>query len=126
MGSEMNDASIVRTPGNARMSKTVRFGKLLFLTGQTSSGQAQARSIEEQCHEAFNRIDALLEQAGSDKQHLLSVTIYLKDMNDFDRMNSAWQQWVDPDHLPARCTVQATLGLPELLVEFSVTAAIAD
>jgi enamine deaminase RidA (YjgF/YER057c/UK114 family) len=54
---------------------------------------------------------------------LLSVTIYLKDVALFDRMNAVWQNWVDPEHLPARCTVQATLGLPELLVEFSVTAA---
>ncbi|WP_438392075.1 RidA family protein [Caballeronia sp. DA-9] len=108
------------------MSKLVRFGNLLFLAGQTSSGQAQARSIEEQCLEVFSRIDVLLEQANSDKRHLLSVTIYLKDMNDFDRMNTAWQRWVDPDHLPARCTVQAILGLPELLVEFSVIAIAKD
>jgi enamine deaminase RidA (YjgF/YER057c/UK114 family) len=119
MAPEMSDATILRTPGNARMSKMVRFGDLLFLAGQTSSGQAQARSIEEQC-----RIDALLRQANSDKRNLLSVTIYLKDMSDFDRMNAVWQQWVDPDHLPARCTVQTTLGLPELLVELSVTAAV--
>ncbi|WP_414451574.1 RidA family protein [Burkholderia sp. 22PA0099] len=108
------------------MSKLVRFGNLLFLAGQTSSGEPGARSIEAQCREAFRRIDALLADADSDKRHLLSVTIYLKDMGDFDRMNAAWQQWVDPDHLPARCTVQATLGLPELLVEFSVTAAVSN
>lgn len=120
----MSDAPVLRSSGNARMSKMVRFGNLLFLAGQTSSGQAQAQSIEEQCLEAFSRIDALLEQANSDKRNLLSVTIYLKDMSDFDRMNAAWQRWVDPDHLPARCTVQATLGLPELLVEFSVTATV--
>lgn len=124
MGPEMSDAPVLRTSGNARMSKMVRFGNLLFLAGQTSSGQAQARSIEEQCLEAFSRIDALLKQANSDKRNLLSVTIYLKDMSDFDRMNAVWQQWVDPDHLPARCTVQTTLGLPELLVELSVTAAV--
>lgn len=122
----MSDAPILRTSGNARMSKMVRFGNLLFLAGQTSSGQEQARSIEEQCLEAFSRIDALLKQANSDKRNLLSVTIYLKDMSDFDRMNAAWQRWVDSDYLPARCTVQATLGLPELLVEFSVTAAVQD
>lgn len=124
MGPEMSDAPVLRTSGNARMSKMVRFGNLLFLAGQTSSGQAQAHSIEEQCLEAFSRIDALLERANSDKRHLLSVTIYLKDMSDFDRMNAAWQRWVDPGHLPARCTVQAKLGLPELLVEFSVTATV--
>jgi len=122
----MSHVPILRTSGNARMSKMVRVGNLLFLAGQTSSGQPQARSIEEQCIEAFGRIDTLLEQARSDKRHLLSVTIYLKDMSDFDRMNAVWQQWVDPDHLPARCTVEATLGLPDLLVEFSVTAAAQD
>lgn len=120
----MNASPIVRTAGNARMSKMVRAGNLLFLAGQTSSGSPHASTIEEQATEALGRIDALLEQAGSSKQHLLSVTIYLKEIALFDRMNSVWQNWVDPEHLPARCTVQATLGLPELLVEFSVTAAV--
>ncbi|HXZ08718.1 MAG TPA: RidA family protein, partial [Paraburkholderia sp.] len=89
----------------------------------TSSGALDAHTIEEQAAVALGRIDALLEQAGSSRQQLLSVTIYLKDIALFDRMNAVWQDWVDPEHLPARCTVQATLGLPELLVEFSVTAA---
>jgi enamine deaminase RidA (YjgF/YER057c/UK114 family) len=119
----MNAFPIVRTAGNTRMSKMVRVGGLLFLAGQTSSGAPHAHTIEEQAVEALGRIDALLEQAGSSKQNLVSVTIYLKDMTLFDRMNSVWQNWVDPEHLPARCTVQATLGLPELLVEFSATAA---
>ncbi|QQC65777.1 RidA family protein [Paraburkholderia ginsengisoli] len=119
----MNVVPIVRTAGNARMSKMVRAGNLLFLAGQTSSGAPHAHTIEEQATEALGRIDTLLEQAGSSRRHLLSVTIYLKDMALFDRMNVVWQDWVDPEHLPARCTVQARLGLPELLVEFSVTAA---
>jgi enamine deaminase RidA (YjgF/YER057c/UK114 family) len=120
----MNAFPIVRTAGNARMSKMVRAGNLLFLAGQTSSGARDAGTIEEQATEALARIDALLQQAGSSRQRLLSVTIYLKDIALFDRMNAVWQNWVDPEHLPARCTVQATLGLPELLVEFSVTAAV--
>jgi enamine deaminase RidA (YjgF/YER057c/UK114 family) len=106
------------------MSKMVRAGDLLFLAGQTPSGAAHAHTIEEQATEALARIDALLQQAGSSRQKLLSVTIYLKDMALFDRMNAVWQSWIDPGHLPARCTVQATLGLPELLVEFSATAAV--
>jgi enamine deaminase RidA (YjgF/YER057c/UK114 family) len=120
----MNASPIVRTAGNARMSKMVRAGNLLFLAGQTSSGAPEARTIEEQASVALGRIDTLLEQAGSSKRQLLSVTIYLKDIALFDRMNAVWQDWVDPEHLPARCTVQATLGLPELLVEFSATAAV--
>jgi enamine deaminase RidA (YjgF/YER057c/UK114 family) len=102
------------------MSKMVRAGNLLFLAGQTSSGAPHARTIEEQATEALGRIDALLEQAGSSRQNLVSVTIYLKNMVVFNRMNAVWQDWVDPE----RCTVQAALGLPGLLVEFSVTAAV--
>jgi len=119
----MNASTIVRTAGNARMSKMVRAGNLLFLAGQTSSGAPDAHTIEQQAAVALGHIDALLKEAGSSRQQLLSVTIYLKDIALFDRMNAVWQAWVDPEHLPARCTVQATLGLPELLVEFSVTAA---
>lgn len=37
-------------------------------------------------------------------------------------MNAVWEAWIDPLHPPVRCTVEASLGLPELLIEFSVIA----
>jgi enamine deaminase RidA (YjgF/YER057c/UK114 family) len=67
----------------------------------------------------------LLHEAGSDKSHLLSVTIYLPDIADFGAMNAVWEKWVVADATPERATVQAILAAPEYKVEIQVVAAVA-
>jgi enamine deaminase RidA (YjgF/YER057c/UK114 family) len=54
---------------------------------------------------------------------MLSATIYIKDMQDFQAMNMVWDNWVPEGHAPARACVQASMARPELLVEISVIAA---
>ncbi len=114
--------AIERHHSNARMSKIVQHGGLIFLCGQTSSGTALV-SIHEQTTEVLRRIDALLAEVGSDRGHLLSVTVYLKNIEDFSAMNGVWEAWVPSGAAPARTTVQATLASPNLLIEVTVTAA---
>jgi enamine deaminase RidA (YjgF/YER057c/UK114 family) len=65
----------------------------------------------------------LLEKADSDKKHILSVTIYVRDMKDFAAMNEVWDAWVVDGYQPARACVEARMARPELLVEMSVVAA---
>jgi enamine deaminase RidA (YjgF/YER057c/UK114 family) len=115
-------SDIDRKHSNARMSKIVRYGGLVFLCGQTSSGSAVA-DIDGQTRESLSRIDALLADAGSDRGRLLSVTIHLKSMADFAKMNACWESWLAGVAPPARTTVQAALASEDLLVEFTVTAA---
>ena len=115
-------SDIERKHTNARMSKIVQHGALVFLCGQTSSGSGAA-DIDAQTREALSRIDALLAEAGSDRSRLLSVTVHLKSMADFAKMNACWEGWLAGVAAPARTTVQAALATEDLLVEFSVTAA---
>ncbi|MFC5393988.1 RidA family protein [Bosea vestrisii] len=105
-----------------RMSKIVRCSDLIFLSGQTSSGTSLA-DIVGQTREVLRRIDELLVEAGSDKSRLLSVTIYLRDMNFFGAMNAEWEAWLPEGAAPARATVEARMASPDLLVEMSVIAA---
>jgi enamine deaminase RidA (YjgF/YER057c/UK114 family) len=70
----------------------------------------------------LDKVDQLLLDAGSDRQHLLSATIYIKDMQDFQAMNTVWDNWIPEGHAPARACVQASMARPELLVEISVVA----
>ena len=71
------------------------------------------------------RIEHLLDLAGTDKSRILSVTIYLKDIDaDFAGMNSVWDEWLPKGAQPARATVEAKLCEPEILVELSVVAAL--
>jgi len=55
---------------------------------------------------------------------LISASIWLKDINaDFSKMNSAWEEWLDPQNKPVRATVQADMASPAILVEIQVVAA---
>jgi len=68
-------------------------------------------------------IDALLATAGSDRTKLLSVTIWLADMDTFTEMNMVWDGWVSPNAAPARATVEARLAAPAYKVEIAAVAA---
>lgn len=70
----------------------------------------------------LSRIDRLLGEADSSRAHILTATIYLRDMAEFDAMNAAWQAWMPEGSAPARTTVEAKLATPSLLVEITVTA----
>jgi enamine deaminase RidA (YjgF/YER057c/UK114 family) len=73
----------------------------------------------------LSRVDALLQDAGSDSSRILSAVVHLKDMSDFAAMNAEWERWVPSGAAPARTTVQAQLAAPGLRVEVTVVAALA-
>ncbi|SBS38119.1 Enamine/imine deaminase [Marinomonas spartinae] len=104
-----------------RMSRIVKHNGTIYLCGQVAA-DANA-DIAEQTQTMLDKVEVLLEQAGSSKEHLLSATIYLRDMKDFAAMNDVWDAWVVQGHTPARACVEARLARPELLVEISVVAA---
>ena len=53
---------------------------------------------------------------------ILSATVYLRDIKDFEGMNKVWDAWVPEGHSPARACVEARLARPDLLVEASIVA----
>ncbi len=114
--------TIQRHHTSVRMSKIVKFGDLIFLCGQTSSGTPFA-DVVSQTREVLGRIDALLAEAGSDRRRILSATIHLKSMADFATMNECWESWLAGAPAPARTTVQAALAADSLLVEITIIAA---
>ncbi|NUT75181.1 RidA family protein [Pseudomonas sp. C1C7] len=113
--------TIERLHSNPRLSGAVTFGDLVFLSGQVPG---DATEVGDQTREVLAKIDALLAEAGSDKDHLLSATIYLKNIGeDFAAMNEVWSAWLSPGQAPSRTTVQAELARPQVLVEITVIAA---
>jgi len=113
--------TIERLHSIPRLSGAVTFGDLVFLSGQVPG---EALDAGGQTREVLAKIDALLAEAGSDKDHLLSATIYLKNIDeDFAAMNEVWSDWLSPGQAPTRTTVQAELARPQVLVEITVIAA---
>ncbi|MGO2356145.1 MAG: RidA family protein [Marinomonas foliarum] len=115
-------ATIERMEVGQRMSRIVKHNETVYLCGQV--GADANTDITEQTKTMLEKVDVLLEQAGSDRSYILSATIYLRDMKDFTEMNAVWDSWIPKDHAPARACVEARLARAELLVEISVVAAI--
>ena len=115
--------AVQRLLTNERMSQIVTHNGTVYLAGQV--GDDMNAGIEQQTREALANIEHLLDLAGTDKTRLLSVTIYLKDIDaHFQGMNQVWDTWLPKGVAPARATVEAKLCEPEILVELSVVAAL--
>jgi enamine deaminase RidA (YjgF/YER057c/UK114 family) len=82
--------------------------------------------IAEQTAGLLASAERLLAQAGSDRSHLLMVTIYLADMTDYAAMNAIWDDWLPAGCAPARACVEARLADPRMRVEMAFTAALAQ
>ena len=113
--------NITRMVEGERMSKIVIHNDTVYLCGQVADNSDAP--IGPQTENMLAKVDDLLEQAGSGREHILSATVYLRDMKDFDGMNVVWDRWIPQGHTPARACVEGRLARPDLLVEVSIIAA---
>lgn len=114
--------TIKRIDTKQRMSRIVIHNDTIYLCGQVA--EDATKDIQEQTRTMLDKVDVLLTQAGSDRKHILSATIYIKSMKLFSQMNEIWDNWVPKGHAPARACVEASMARDELLVEISVVAAV--
>ncbi len=104
-----------------RMSQAVVHGDTVYLAGQVAETTV-GQGVAAQTQEILAKIDALLAQAGSGKDRLLMVNIWLTDMGTFAEMNAVWDAWVVEGQTPGRATVEAKLATPAHSVEIAVVA----
>lgn len=116
--------TITRHDTKARMSRAVIHNGIAYLCGQVAGPEARHGDITEQTKSMLARLDALLAEVGSDRENLLTATIYLRDSHDVAAMNAVWDAWVPTGHAPARTCVCAPMPADELRVEITVTAAV--
>lgn len=113
--------SIQRFETGPRMSMAVVHGNTVYLAGVVADDLKA--DTAGQTKQVLDKIDRLLQAAGSDKSKLLSAQIWLTDMRTFTDMNKVWDVWVSPGNTPARATVEAALAGPDYRVEIMVVAA---
>ena len=114
--------SIQRLHVAKRYSEVVIHNGTIYLAGQLADDFDG--DIHEQTRQTLANIDKMLAEAGSDKSKILSLTIFLKDMADYDGLNAEYDAWVADGHAPARACVEAKMYKPEVLVEMCVVAAV--
>jgi enamine deaminase RidA (YjgF/YER057c/UK114 family) len=114
--------TLQRIGKNERLSRIVVHEKVAYFSGLTADHRHQGTLG--QTAQILAQADTYLEAVGSDRSSIISATIWLRDIADFDEMNAAWVDWIDRDAPPARATVQAALGLPDIRVEIQFTVAV--
>lgn len=111
---------IDRFDANPRMCDMAATDALVFISGQVPT--TLDAPVSTQTAEVLEKLDAMLARAGSDKAHLLTATIYLRDFRDYEEMNAAWDRWVDTQQPPARDCFKVELANPGWKVEIVATA----
>ena len=107
-------------------SQAMQFGNLLFTSGQIPlglDGQVVAGGVEEQTHQVFRNLQAVLAGAGTSFQHVIKATVFIKDMNQFGQINEIYASYFG-DHKPARSTVEVARLPKDVLVEIELIAAV--
>jgi 2-iminobutanoate/2-iminopropanoate deaminase len=106
-------------------SLAVEAGGFLFLSGQIPldpvSGQMVQGSVEEQAERVFQNIAAILGTRQLTLQHIIKTTLFLRDLQDFDRVNGVYARHF-PTNPPARSTVQAARLPKDAAVEIEAVA----
>ena len=113
--------TVQRMHVSPRFSEIAISGNLVHLAGQLATDLSL--DIRGQTQQTLAAIDSFLADAGTNKSHILSVMIFLKDIeNDYVGMNEIWDAWCsDIQALPRTC-VEAKMYKPEVLVEMTVVA----
>ncbi|MBL8076442.1 MAG: RidA family protein [Anaerolineales bacterium] len=106
-------------------SQAIATGSMVYTAGQVgidpSTGELVSANVEDQTRQVLKNLQNVLEAAGSGLANVVKTTVFLKDMNDFAKMNNIYAEAFG-ENPPARSTV-AVAGLPKgALVEIEVVA----
>jgi 2-iminobutanoate/2-iminopropanoate deaminase len=107
-------------------SQAIRFGNLLFTSGQIPlglDGQIVAGGIVEQTHQVFRNLEAVLKAAGCKFSDVIKATVFIKDMNQFSALNEVYASYFG-DHKPARSTVEVARLPRDVFVEIELVVSV--
>lgn len=103
-------------------TQAVQYGNTIFLSGQIGidrSGEFVSEDVVQQTKQAMKNIGFVLKEAGLSYENIIKTSIFLKDMNDFPKVNDAYASYFQ-DQFPARETVEVSRLPKDAKVEISV------
>ena len=108
-------------------SQAVKAAGLVFVSGTApadpETGAIKGSTIQDQTAQCLRNIQAILEEAGSSLDKLVSVTVVLAEESDFAGMNEEWLRWF-PSNPPARQGAKLPVRVPGLKISIAAIAAV--
>jgi len=102
------------------------FGNMVFTSGQIpldpATGEIVGTTIEEQTHQVLTNIRNLLEASGSSMDKVLKTTVFIKNMDEFGKMNEVYAEYFTKGSFPSRSAVEVARLPKDVLVEIETIA----
>ena len=105
-------------------SQAIKVGGFVFLSGSIPlkpDGSLVTGPVEDQTHQVFSNLKAVLEAAGSSLENVVKTTVFIKDMDDFGKINAVYETYFS-SHKPARSTVEVSRLPRDVAIEVDVVA----
>mgnify|MGYP006424727481 CR=1 FL=1 len=109
-------------------NQAVKFGNLLFISGQIAlkvdGSSLIGQSIEAETHQVMINIVAILHKVNLELDDVLKISIFMKDLSQFSKVNDTYGSYFSADTAPARETVEVSQLPKDANIEISVIAGI--
>jgi 2-iminobutanoate/2-iminopropanoate deaminase len=106
-------------------SQAIRANGFIFISGQVAfdpaTGQLVEGDVAAQTERVLQNLKGIVEAAGSLLDKAVKTTVFLKDMNDFAKMNEVYSRFF-PANPPARSTVEVARLPRDVRVEIDLIA----
>lgn len=126
MATSMQKSIVKPVPVIGPYSPAVRVGNFLFVSGQIAldpaTGTMRQDDIESETRQVLDNLRRILNAAGYDSSHVVSATVYLKNMNDYQKMNGVYGGYFQEGAYPARVAVQVADLPKQANIEITVIA----
>ncbi len=107
-------------------SQAVLHGDTLYASGQIAidpeTGNLLKKDIESETRRVMKNLEAVLHAANMDFSNVVKCSIFIKDMDDFKKINKVYGSFFDPVTAPARETVEVSRLPKDVRVEISCIA----
>ena len=106
-------------------SQAIEFNNMIFTSGvipvNPETNELVTGPIEVQAEQAIRNLAALLKEAGSSTDNVVKTTVFIKDMNDFAKVNEIYANYFTKD-CPARSCVEVARLPKDVLIEIEAIA----
>ena len=106
-------------------SQGVDLGNMVFTSGQLGidmSTGALPEGVEAQAKCSLENIKSILAEAGLGMENIIKTVVFIKDMNDFAKVNAIYSEYINGDILPARSCVEVARLPKDALIEIEAIA----
>lgn len=122
----MKEISTDRAPAAiGPYSQAIETGNMVFTSGvipvDPKTGEICGTEAAEQAEQAFNNLKALLEESGSGIEKVVKTTVFIKNMDDFSKINEVYSKHFRKPY-PARSCVEVARLPKDVLIEVEAVA----